>query len=338
MLVGNLLRAIVVLVVAAITAAGNSDLWLGAAVLVALGINRFILAGLSAALPHTVPERALVTANAFAPTTGTLFAALGGLLGVVAWTAAGGNDRASVMVLLVAAAGFALSGLLALRIQRNLLGPDGDIPQDTFTEVVDGLRDGTVALWRARPAFQAVMVVTVQRIAFGVLTVLAILMLRNTLNPPSEPEKALSQLTLVVGAAAIGWGIGAIITPQLTRMFGAVRWSLSIFFVAGVITPIGAGVIHMAGLITGAAFLGLAGAAVKITADTFVQEFVRDEYRGRVFSIYDVVVNIGLVTGVVIAAFGSPISAEAPLLLVFVGLLVTTASVIGLWRNGRITV
>ena len=41
-------------------------------VLLCLSVNRFLLAGLSAALPHTVEPDDLVTANALTPTAGTL--------------------------------------------------------------------------------------------------------------------------------------------------------------------------------------------------------------------------------------------------------------------------
>ena len=41
-------------------------------VLLCLSVNRFLLAGLSAALPHTVADEDLVTANSLTPTAGTL--------------------------------------------------------------------------------------------------------------------------------------------------------------------------------------------------------------------------------------------------------------------------
>ena len=41
-------------------------------------VNRFVLAGLSAALPRVVDTERLVTANALSPTAGTLAATAGG--------------------------------------------------------------------------------------------------------------------------------------------------------------------------------------------------------------------------------------------------------------------
>ncbi len=325
---GNLLRTVVVLGVALLTVAERSGIDLGIAVLVALGINRFILAGLSAALPHTVSDKDLVTANAFSPTAGTLFAALGGLIGVVLRSAVGGGDTGSTTILLLSAVGFTISGFLSLRMPKTLLGPDGSKPGDTVGAVLHGFVEGAVALWQARPALRAVSVVTIHRVAFGMVTVLAILLLRNTLNPATEPEAALKQLSLVVGGAAGGALIAAIVTPGLTRSIGPVWWSSISLIIAGVVTPIGVGIATLPSLIIGGLALGLAGQAVKICADTAVQHRIHDDHRGRVFSLYDVVINIGLVLGVTLAAFTSPASGQSPVDLVFVAILLIATALV----------
>ena len=328
LLYGNLIRTAVVIVVALMTIGGRSGLDLGIVVLIALGINRFILAGLSASLPHTVPEKDLVTANAFSPTAGTLFAALGGLIGVVLRSAVGGGDTGSTVVLGLSAVGFAIAGLLSLRMGKHLLGPDGSLPGDTFAAVMRGFAEGTRALWQARPALRAVSVVTVHRAAFGAMTVLVILLLRNTLNPVSAPEVALGQLSLVVGGAAFGALVAAILTPGLTRRIGPVWWSCMTLVTTAIVTPICIAIETLPAFIIGGVALGLAGQAVKICADTAVQTKIHDDHRGRVFSLYDVVVNIGLVAGVCFVAFTAPASGQSPFdLIVIAMLLLATAAV-----------
>ncbi|WP_030757820.1 MFS transporter, partial [Streptomyces sp. NRRL F-5135] len=52
-----------------------------ASALLVTALNRFILAGLSAALPRVVRPEQLVTANALSPTLGTVAASCGGGLG-----------------------------------------------------------------------------------------------------------------------------------------------------------------------------------------------------------------------------------------------------------------
>ena len=75
--------------------AGNDGPWLGLSVLIVLGIGRFVLAGLSASLPHVVAGRDLVTANALTPTSGTIMAAVGGLAGVALRSALGRRRHAA---------------------------------------------------------------------------------------------------------------------------------------------------------------------------------------------------------------------------------------------------
>ena len=77
----NLARSAVVLALAGVVAAGVPDLVFYAVVVGCLSINRFILAGLSAALPLTVVDEDLVTANALTPTLGSIAALTGALLG-----------------------------------------------------------------------------------------------------------------------------------------------------------------------------------------------------------------------------------------------------------------
>ena len=49
--------------------------------LLTLGVNRFLLSGLSAGLPHVVEHDELVMANAVTPTSGTAFFLIGGGVG-----------------------------------------------------------------------------------------------------------------------------------------------------------------------------------------------------------------------------------------------------------------
>jgi len=339
LLVGNLLRALVAIVVVLLTVAGHSGIDLGIAVLIVLGINRFILAGLSAALPHTVPADSLVTANAFAPTAGTLISAMGGLLGVAIRSLLGGGDQGSTIVLVITVVGFAVSGLLALRIARTALGPEDVDFTDDWRSVLKGLVSAFAVIWRAKGAFRGIALVTIHRIAFGAAFVLVLLLLRNTLNRPTNPDGALSGLALVVGGAAGGALVAAILTPVVSRKIGPTRWSALTLILAAVITPIGLAIATMPSLIIGATALGFAGQAVKIGGDTAVQQEIADDHRGRVFALYDVVINTGLVLGVFIAALSSPTSGRDSVALTYIAIsLFATAlwALAGIARRARV--
>ena len=68
LVVANLVRALLVVGVAALVAVHVFGPLLVVAVLACLSVNRFFLAGLGASLPHVVPDDELVMANAVSPT------------------------------------------------------------------------------------------------------------------------------------------------------------------------------------------------------------------------------------------------------------------------------
>lgn len=53
---------------------------------------------------------------------------------------------------------------------------------------------------------------------------------------------------------------------------------------------------------------GMAGQAVKVTNDAIVQQTTSDIFRGRVFAVYDVVVNGAIVSGALLCAAFLPTS------------------------------
>src|SRR5689334_14087193 len=108
----NVLRAGLALVLAAFAASSVENAWFGVVALVALGVNRFYLAALSAALPHVVAPGRLVTANAVATTAGTVATAVGAGLALGARAAFGNTDRVAALSVLVVSAGYLVAGFI----------------------------------------------------------------------------------------------------------------------------------------------------------------------------------------------------------------------------------
>jgi len=65
--------------------------------------------------------------------------------------------------------------------------------------------------------------------------------------------------------------------------------------------------------------LGFVAQGVKICVDTTLQEWVEDDFRGRVFSVYDTLFNVTFVLALVIGAFTLPASGVSVPLLASVG-------------------
>src|SRR4051794_37249100 len=148
----NFVRVVLVLVLALAVDADLRGPGLFALVLVCLSVNRFLLAGLSASLPHVVVREDLVTANALTPTAGTFAVLVGAGIG----TGVRSLWHSDVVVLVLAAGLYAVAGGLALRISRHLLGPDVDPARPGVREALGnaarGLVDGLRHLVERRPA------------------------------------------------------------------------------------------------------------------------------------------------------------------------------------------
>lgn len=326
----NLLKAALALPVIALVLLGNDGFWLGLTVLVVLAVGRFVLAGLSASLPHVVTGHDLVTANALTPTSGTIAAAVGALLGVQVRHFVGGGDDGSAVILICAMAGFVAASFMSAKIGVNRLGPSGEKPADTVKGVVLGLVDGLRELVRKPIAGRSIAVVGAQRAVLGALTVDALLLLRNTVNDPTQPDTALTQFAVLTGFAAAGALVAAAITPWASRRVGSIRWTVIAMLQGGVLGTgfvlIGAMNAAMFSLILGATSIAFAGQGAKVVADTLIQRHVSDNHLGRVFALFDMVHNVAMVIGITFMAFLAPTSGQAPLLILITGAVLVGAA------------
>ncbi|MGH3879955.1 MAG: MFS transporter, partial [Actinophytocola sp.] len=127
----NVLQAVLIIGAAIAVAAGLGGLTLLLLALVVIGISRFIGAGLSAALPHVVPTRNLVEANALSVTLGAVVSVLGAGCAVVLRAVFGEGDAGSGLTTAFAAVGAVLAGWIAGRFVRGALGPDHVDEPDT---------------------------------------------------------------------------------------------------------------------------------------------------------------------------------------------------------------
>jgi MFS family permease len=315
----NLVRVVLALLLASVVAAGLPDVAFYGVTLVCLSVNRFLLAGLSAALPHTVSDEDLLTANALTPTAGTLafLIGLGGGGTLAVLTGAG-----DAVVLTAAAVLYAVAGLLALRIPRDLLGPDraaGVRPAltDSVRHVVTGMVDGLRHLRAHRDPAAGLVVIAGQRYLFGLTAVLLVLLYRNTFHPGDADAAfaALGQATLVGGA---GFVTAAVVTPVVTEHIAPARWVVLLLVGAGLVQLVPAADLASGPLLAASFLVGVAAQGIKICVDTFVQRDIADAFRGRVFSVYDVLFNVAFVAAAASSVVLLPEDGRSPATLVVV--------------------
>jgi MFS family permease len=336
----NIIRTLPSLAAAAIVAWSGSDAALYTTVVIAFGLNRFLLSGLSASLPRVVDPADLVMANAVTPTSGTIAYMCGlatgaGLRGVPA-----GFDS-DVFVIVVAAVIYCAAGLLALRIPRRHLGPDLTDPRPNIWhelgEVVRGLVAGVRHLRERRQAGYALGAIGVHRFWYGLTTVATIVLYRNTFEP-NDSDAAFAALSIAVLGAGLGYFAAAVVTPIATARLSPRGTIVALLALAAVTEVFPAALYTRPAIVIGAFFLGLSAQGVKICVDTLVQTHVDDAFRGRVFSIYDVTFNVAFVLAAVVGAAVIPPSGKSYGLLVTAAIgYLLTASVYGVLSR-RVTV
>jgi MFS family permease len=327
----NLLRAVLVVGVIICLGAGlgNGPFYVGA--LAVLSANRFILAGLSASLPHTVPAEHLVTANALAPTAGTLVATTGGTVGLIMNTLVGTGQKSTIGVLACVAALYCVASLVALAIPSALLGPSG-VPGDGVWAAVRSVARGVAQAARhvaQRPkAGRALVAISVSRFCYAVVTIMTLLLFRNYFNSPTDTNKGLAGFAVAVGLSGAGFGVSAIITPIVTRRLRLETW-MSLCLIGAAATEVVFGApFKQVPLLVGAFLLGVVSQGQKICTDTLVQRHVEDEFRGRVFVFYDIVYNASFVVAAAFAAAALPVSGVSYPVL---GIVAACYAAVGAW-------
>ena len=327
-LFANLARALTLLFIAGLVRNGATGVELTIFVLVAFGVNRLILAGLSAGLPllldTTGPEgrTTLVSVNATAVTGGTVFVVIGGGIGIGIRNLLDGRlrpDQADGLLIIISSATFFIAALLALRLKKSDLGPlPGEIKRESVAQAYREMIAAFKILRTIKDCFLGISATAIQRSGLTALTLMALLLNRNTFHNPADPESGLAGFAFAITVAGIGITIGAILAPFGVAKFGRHKW-IRISLFASAVLPIALALNQSeVFLVATGFFAGMAGQGVKVTNDALVQSKIIDQYRGRVFAVYDVMVNAGIVSGAVIAALILPadgVSAALPALI-----------------------
>lgn len=264
LVVVDLSRAVLALGLGALVATGlrtpSVEALFYGGVLLAMSANRFLLAALSASLPHTIDPEEYLVANAVVPTVGPAGVLVGAGIGTGLRLLLGQSMpdyQANAYLFALAAAGFVLSASLALRIPRGQLGPDVHEPTRAG-DVVTGLVEALHHLRERRPAGLGLVMIGAHRIIYGIVTVAMILVYRNYFHAVDEVDAAIADLGLLLGVTGAGFVLAAAVTPLLSPRLG-VRGTMAVSLFASAVFQVVPGAIYTkATLIIAAFFLGVA--------------------------------------------------------------------------------
>jgi MFS family permease len=312
-MIASLARGAFVLLTAVAVGAGLAGLPLYFSALVVTGFSRFIGAGLSAALPHVVPEDHLVEANALAATLGALVAVFGGgcAIGLRALFGAGdGGSSWTTATGVIASVGCAW---VASKFVAGVLGPDEvDEPNRAITAVAHGLWDGAKAAWRTPSVVGALGALLAHRAAFGMSLLVTLLLMRYAFTDMGLLRAGMAGLGEVAIAGGAGILLAGVTTDRIVDRLGT-RNTICAALILAAVSQLALGLPMTLPTILLASFvITFSGQVVKLNVDTAVQHDIGDEVRGRVFALYDTLFNITQVIAVTIAAAVVPLDGRSP--------------------------
>jgi MFS family permease len=324
LLFANLTRATTLTIIALLIFQGRTGIELTVFVLIAFGVNRLILAGLSAGLPLVISREKLITANAFVVTGGSVWVVLGGGIGLGvrkildSMTSA---DYADAVIISVAVCGYLTAALFASLLRRDEIGPlPHEIVKGSFTQGLKEMREGIRFLEDHVDAARGIAAIAIQRGGLTALTLMTLVLERNKFNDPLDTEAGLAGVTFMIVTAAVGFVFGAIIAPFGVSKVGRHRW-MQLAMGASALSVIALALTRTSlTLALTAFFTALCGQSVKVTNDALVQSKIDDIFRGRVFAVYDVVVNFAIVFGALLAAVLLPTNGDTWTLPTVVGI------------------
>ena len=324
----NLVRAGLILTTAVVIRGAGAGVVVYLLVLAALGVNRFLLATLAASLPHVVDADRLLTANSLVPTLGGAATAAGAVTGLLLRLTLPA-DAQDVASLLTAAGLYVASAGVVSRLGRDELGPDWltrarstgggaagaagagtagafgaqrrSEPEDTArglgttgtgtTGTVRDLADAVRHLLSRRTPALALGVMGAYRLVYGLELVTTILASRNLLADPADADAGLAVFGTLMGAMLAGHGLAVVLTPLAQERVSPPTWVVACLLGGSLGQVLLVAGHTREGMAAGLFVFGVGVQGAKIAVDTIVQTDTSDDYRGRAFSLYDVLFN-----------------------------------------------
>ena len=324
----NLVRAGLILTTAVVIRGAGAGVVVYLLVLAALGVNRFLLATLAASLPHVVDADRLLTANSLVPTLGGAATAAGAVIGLLLRLTLPA-DAQDVASLLTAAGLYVASAGVVSRLGRDELGPDWltrarstgggaagaagagpagafgaqrrSEPEDTArglgttgtgtTGTVRDLADAVRHLLSRRTPALALGVMGAYRLVYGLELVTTILASRNLLADPADADAGLAVFGTLMGAMLAGHGLAVVLTPLAQERVSPPTWVVACLLGGSLGQVLLVAGHTREGMAAGLFVFGVGVQGAKIAVDTIVQTDTSDDYRGRAFSLYDVLFN-----------------------------------------------
>ena len=167
------------------------------------------------------------------------------------------------------------------------LGTTGTGTTGTVRDLADAVRH---LLSRRTPAL-ALGVMGAYRLVYGLELVTIILASRNLLADPADADAGLAVFGTLMGAMLAGHGLAVVLTPLAQERVSPPTWVVACLLGGSLGQVLLVAGHTREGMAAGLFVFGVGVQGAKIAVDTIVQTDTSDDYRGRAFSLYDVLFN-----------------------------------------------
>ena len=263
-----------------------------AAVFLLLGAGRLFLTAKGATLPVVLHEHDLLRGNSISSGGGMVSALLGGVLGVV-----GAGTIGTAPAFVVAGGIYLFSAAAAARLSDPLdhENPHAHGLKESIAQVARELAEGTKEILSRAPARLALVGIFLLRTIGMIVVIGAILVIKNEFPDAGDRLGRLTSSVLALGAAGLGAFVGAVTAPLLGRKLSEPKLILLGYVISALgISALG-GIYEIAAVLALTFIGGYGGFITKVAVDAQLQQALPDEYRGRAFSLYDILYNLATV-------------------------------------------
>ncbi len=326
----NLARLVLMLVVATLLAIGAGDLAILCGALIVNGFTRFVSSGLSAALPHVVPRKQVVTMNSVATATGAAAAYLGANFMLLPRWLFGTGDAGAASVIFIALVPVAIALWLSVRFKPRVLGPDDSaraVHGSATYAVATGWGYGVRTVLSVPTVAATLSGLAAHRVALGINTLLVLVLVRHT---GMADFAGLGTVVLFLAATGLGAFLATFMTPAAVGRWGRFATANGALALAAIF-QLGAAGLQLPVMTVCGFLVGAAGQVVKLCADSAIQIDVDDALRGHVFTVQDSLFWVAFIAAIAVSAAVIPADGHAPSLVVsgaavyIVGLIAHTA-------------
>ncbi len=309
-------RVVLVAAIGVILAVGAGELPLLICALLTNGLSRFVMSGLSAALPDVVPREEVVTMNSVSTAAGAIAAFLGANFMLVPRWLVGPGDRGSSVIVFLVAIPVLIALLLAWRFRPRVLGPDDSrraIHGSVAYSVVMGWLHGARTVLQRPTVSGTLSGLAAHRMVVGINSLLLLVLVHHLRDPAIG---GLGTALLFFGASGLGSFLATVFTPAAVRRWGRYSTANGALVASAVIEVAAAGLV-LPVMVVCSFFLGVSGNVIKLCADSAIQIDVDDALRGHVFAVQDALFWVAFIVAITAAAILIPDDGRAPAFVVF---------------------